>query len=89
MTTETVEQLAEATDWRPIEPGQCALCGYKSSRPKTLDEFCEYWRMTRQKFYQLRGRGQTPATIKVGGQYFISREAEDEWIRRNTSQSVT
>ena len=72
--------VAPNTNWRPIEPGHCALCGQKPEvRPRTLREFCQYWRMSRDKFYYLREHGKAPATIKVGGTLLITREAEEEW----------
>lgn len=76
-------------DWRPIEPGQCALCGHKSSRPKTLVEFCQHWRMCRDKFYELKAIGKAPATIKIGKTVLITREAEDAWVRLMTETQVS
>jgi len=86
---EIANRYAEATAWRPIEPGSCALCGQKPEvRPKTVAEFCAWWRMSRDKFYELKARGSTPNLVKVGRRYLITREAEDEWCKKQSETTV-
>lgn len=85
---EILMNYAAATDWKPIEPGSCSLCGQRPVvKPKTLAEFCDFWRMDRSKFYRLQESGRAPATIKVGGTVLVTQEAELEW-RRGLSHSV-
>ena len=89
MTTDPsviADRYAEATAMKPIKPGHCALCGQRPEvKPKTLQEFCQFWRMSRFKFYDLKARGQAPATIKVGAIVLITHEAEEEWKRKLAS----
>jgi|SRR5579859_2462268 len=80
------DRYAEATAWKQIEPGHCALCGQRPEvKPKTIAEFCAWWRMSRHKFYELRARGQAPAMIKVGAVILITRDAEEAWKRKLAS----
>jgi predicted DNA-binding transcriptional regulator AlpA len=78
-----IDAYKAATSNKPIEPGHCALCGQKpETRPKTLGEFCAFWRMSRDKFYDLAAQGKAPTVTKVGGRLLITREAEEEWCRK-------
>lgn len=96
-SADIAERYAVATDWKPIEPGSCALCGHKPDmRPKTILEFCAWWRITKSTFYEWKDRGCAPVTVKIGGKVLITHEAEKEWRQQlkgglaglNRSESV-
>ena len=53
----------------------------------TLKEVAGYLKVTERTIYKLAGAKKIPA-FKVGGTWRFSRSDIDEWIRRQTSESL-
>jgi excisionase family DNA binding protein len=49
----------------------------------TVEEVAEYWRVSRMTVLRIIERGELLA-IKIGGQYRISTQALEQYLKRNT-----
>ena len=49
---------------------------------KTINQFCQDWQLSRAFFYLMKGRGEGPEIMQVGGVQRISFEAEQAWARK-------
>lgn len=48
----------------------------------TIEEFCQRNRISKQFYYKLRAKGQTPAEMRFGTRVLITKEAATEWRQR-------
>src|ERR1700719_4677418 len=53
-----------------------------SGAPKTIPEFCEYYKFGKSTFYGLAKRKLAPKTMRIGRPVRISAAAEQEWVAR-------
>jgi predicted DNA-binding transcriptional regulator AlpA len=53
-----------------------------SGAPKTIPEFCEYYKFGKSTFYGLAKRKLAPKTMRIGRAVRISAAAEQEWVAR-------
>ena len=51
----------------------------------SIAEFCSAHRISRSGFYNAIARGEAPATMRIGRRVLISREAAEDWRRRQTA----
>ncbi|MCO5131195.1 MAG: transcriptional regulator [Xanthobacteraceae bacterium] len=53
----------------------------------SISKFCERQSIGRTLYYELRKRGKTPRTFRVGSVERISEEAEREWVKAREAES--
>jgi predicted DNA-binding transcriptional regulator AlpA len=46
----------------------------------TLPEFCRWARISVRCFYDLRDRGEAPATVRIGRRHLVRTEAARAWL---------
>jgi len=48
----------------------------------TINEFCQWARITDRTYRNLRTRGDVPPSFKIGRRILMRREAVQEWMER-------
>jgi hypothetical protein len=54
----------------------------------TIDEWCQFRRISRPMYYKLAKQGRAPLTHRVGEKPLISSEADEVWIRAREAEAV-
>ena len=54
----------------------------------TVNEWCEYRRISAAMFYKLSGQGLAPKTHFAGTKRLISGEADLEWVRAREAEAA-
>jgi hypothetical protein len=55
----------------------------------TIQEWCEYRRISRAMFYKMREQGIAPKTHNAGVKNLISAEADQEWLQAREAEHET
>ena len=55
----------------------------------TISEFCQAYRISRSKLYQLFHAGTGPRVMRVGTKILISDEAATDWRREREAQQLS
>lgn len=53
----------------------------------SVNEFCDFTRIKRSRFFRMQQEGTGPRTFKVGRQRLISRASAEEWIALQEQRS--